>query len=1005
PWRETSASLTSQIFFNWMTQIIVLGAQKPLEASDLWDLSEADSAAHIVDDHYKRKTHLKTSFVYNLLKGSWFHVTLMMTYSIASTVLALTSPFFLNTLIKWISDPNRETSRGWSLLAALVTCLTVRAVIVGQLVHHARRASLAIRAISVDEIYQKTLRRSASIHKKNGAAIDDDASVGKIVTLVSIDAERIREYIAAYSYRILDIPLSMILSFIGLFAIVGWAAFAGLAVIVVLIPAGSYVGKIIGDLQETLMEMTDNRVNAINEMLQGIRAVKYFAWEPQFINRITAARSAEVAVWTRVSIFYVCNNLLACGTSLVVAFVTFTTYTLVLGNALDSSTAFTCIALLAILNRSIATLPWALGEFFRVKVSLDRASRFLAEPELDRFEHERAAPRVSTMVGGPVVGFRAASFRYHSIYSARGDLNRDGSAAGDQREESDLPSEFHLRDIDVEFPVGRLSLVMGATGSGKSSLILALSGVKMKCISGKQHLPTAHPTAYVAQSAWIMNATIRDNILFGARYDAKRYQETIEACALIRDLETLEGGDLTEIGDKGVNLSGGQKARISLARAAYSRAPILLLDDPLSAVDAPTAKNLLHHCLLGALKNRTVILVSHAVSLVLPHVYFAVVLGAGCVVAQGTPDEIFRNPAAEGVFRLEPAASSERRELAATETIAAALEGTGTKLVDEEEKATGTVAWTVYWTYFKAAGGVFFLAIFLSTFVLENTFYLLENVWVQRWTDGVTKTAPEIAAVGPASTLAALAGDSTIGDGSASAVDRADVTGFLAVYGAIGFSIILVTTAQLSFMVYSYIRAGTAMHQNLLRSILGAPMRFFEVTPIGRILNRFSKDTESIDNDVVWKVHEFASQVTARGGFKILFIVVLIAFEAPIFIAGMLPLTLIYYLIAKDYLLTSRDLKRLESVSRSPLFSQFSETLAGVETVRAFGAQGRLVSGIHDKIDLNHRAYFLMWSANRWLCIRTDMIGALVTLAAGVIVVAGSLSPGMTGLVLVYALE
>ncbi|RKO93599.1 P-loop containing nucleoside triphosphate hydrolase protein, partial [Blyttiomyces helicus] len=994
PWREAGASILSKACFNWVNQIITLGSQRPLEASDLLALAEPDTAAHIVALHHERRKRApKASFLWNLMQGCWSHVLQQMLYCLGYTLLALSSPYFLNALTKWVEEPERELAVGSVLLAGLFTALCLRAVFDAQLHYAGRRSSLAVRAISVDEVYRKTLRRCAGIKKNGDGSPDttDDASIGKIVTLMSTDVERVREYVSYCHRTLLEIPLSVILSLAGLFATVGWAAFAGLAIIILLIPAGTFFGKLMGDMEDDLMETTDKRVNAVNEMLQGIRIIKYFAWESKFIKRINSARSAEIVNWIRLSKCYIYYNLLTSGSSLIIAFATFAAYTLVFGHSLDASTAFTAISLLAILNRSVDRLPWAMGQFFQVKVSLERLGRFLAEPELGRFEEKTTAH--DQIVGiAPTVGFRAGSFKYYSTDTApKSDATSDGESSGDS-----IVSDFHLLDVDVEFPVGKLSLVAGATGSGKTSLILALLG-EMKRVNGQQYLPTSHATAYVAQTAWLTNATIRDNILFGTPYDAKRYQETIEACALIRDLETLEGGDLTEIGEKGVNLSGGQKARISLARAAYSYAPLLLLDDPLSAVDAPTAKHLLHHCLLGVMKNRTVVLVSHAVGLVLPHADFGLVLKSGRVAAQGTPDELVRNPAADGVFGLELFAS-DREELTATETAAAAPQGTGTKLVDEEEKAIGSVHWTVYWTYFKAAGGLVFLGVMIFTFFLTNSFTLLDNLWIQNWTDKVRCAAPELLSALPAA-LTVQSTDASP-DESAPIVERADVIFFLGVYGILAVAVILASTVQFAFLIFSYIKAGTAMHNNLLVSILGAPMRFFEVTPIGRILNRFSKDTDSVDNNVMYTVEMFVTQI-----FKISFILGLIAFKAPVFIVGVIPLFYIFWLVANIYLLPSRDLTRLESISRSPLFSQFSETLSGVETVRAYAAENRLLSAVHEKIDMNHRAYFLMWAANRWLNLRTDILGALVTLGAGLIILSGTLTAGMTGIILVYAFD
>ncbi|RKO89852.1 P-loop containing nucleoside triphosphate hydrolase protein [Blyttiomyces helicus] len=788
----------------------------------------------------------------------------------------MASPYFLNALTKWVEDPKRDMSVGWGLLAGMFCTLCLRALFNGLLHHASRRALLSVRAISVDEIYQKTLRRCSGI-KKNDDEQSEDASLGKIVTLMSKDVERLCEYTACFHRLVCETTLTVVLSLGGLFAIVGCAAFVSLAIIVLCLPAGVFLGNYMDKMDEAIMESTDKRVNAVNKMLQDIRIVKYFAWEPQFIKRINVARSPEIDSWIRVHYPH------------------------------------------------LRKLPdHRLRDLFRLH------------------PRPRSSPRPS-----------AAPRPLDSVPP-------DAPPAGEGCKDSSVP-DFH--DIDVEFPVARLSLVTGGTGSGKSSLILALLGGKLW--ESQKYLPTSHAVAYVAQTAWIINATIRDNILFGASYDAKRYQETIEACALIRDLEILEGGDLTEINEKGINLSGGQKARISLTRAAYSHAPHLLLDDPLSAVDAPTAKHPLHHCLLGVMKNRTVVLVSQAVSLVLPRANFALVLKSGRVVAKGTPDDLVRNPAAEGVFGLELTAS-DRETLVHVETATAALQGTGTKLVDDEQKAAGAVLWAVYWFYFEAAGGVVFLSLCSFTMLLTNGLNLLDNLWIQYWTDKVRNATPEIVN-GTIRTLVFHAALSSIpplfGDPAS-------------LSPALGLSLPRpsTTTARPSSLASTGLLAGTAMHNNILVSILGARDEAISSDPLMFLLCSFFHDTESVDNTMMSTVE--------------LFILGLIAFEAPIFIIGVLPLFYIFWHVANIYLTTARDLKRLESVSRSPHFSQFSETLSGVETVRAYGAQDRLLKASGSVCPLTSSA--------------PSSPSVPVSLSSRL---SGTLTAGMTDIILVYAFD
>ncbi|KAJ3042390.1 hypothetical protein HDV00_007346 [Rhizophlyctis rosea] len=570
----------------------------------------------------------------------------------------------------------------------------------------------------------------------------------------------------------------------------------------------------------------------------------------------------------------------------------------------------------------------------------------------------------------------------------------------------------------------------------------------MNLLTGTYHLPSTHDhavdsetglsggVAFAAQTPWLVNATIRDNILFGNVWDEERYHRVVEACALVRDFETL-----------GVNMSGGQKARVSLARAAYSSASTVILDDPLSAVDAPTAKHLLRECILGVMKGRTRILVSHATGLVLPNADLAVAVRGGKVVGWGRPDEVVMDEKVREVLGVSEVTASESDSDSVSSAVngdeaggrkSVLMAGKGTKLVEDEEKATGRVKGEVYWGYFEACGGWWFLSVFLGMLVLVNGVQLVDDWWVKFWSDhasdgvgvlgsggvrsniwdGVLKGfggwgwglggllggvgAGKGGGAGGAGVLfdASTSSSSSLFHASTTTIDPHGPWFYITIYALLGLAVLIASTIRWIYIVLSALRAATALHTSLLASILGAPMRFFEVTPVGRVLNRFSKDVQSMDTTVIFAVDSLSMYV-AKG----VVILGLIAGRSPGLVVGAVPLIYAYWVIASMYLNLSRELKRLESVSRSPLYSQFSETLTGVTTIRAYGAEERFLVQAREKVDGNHRAYFLLWAANRWLTIRTDLLGAVVALGAGVAVVAGGLDAGWAGLVLTYALN
>ncbi|KAJ3322266.1 hypothetical protein HDV06_003159, partial [Boothiomyces sp. JEL0866] len=854
----------------------------------------------------------------------------------------------------------------------------------------ARRAGTRTRIVIVEELYQKSLRRVQGVSNNE----TENASLGKIVTLMSVDTNKIRNFLA-YSHDCLTgMPLSVIISITSLYLVLGWSAFVGVALIIVLSPLSSYAGKAIVKYQEECLKNTDARVAIMNEVLQGIRIIKYFAWEKYFAKKVEAARHKElmsgIALWaSNIGI-----HSIATGSGIVVAFSTFAVYTFIEGKSLDTATAFTAVNLLNTTTDVLASLPYRIMDIFRAKVSLERIQGYLDEPELDRFEEEKAEDSISDngTESDFTFGFRNAEYVYHGTKTV-----------------CSSDSSFSLKNINAEFPLQSLTVVCGPTGSGKTSLLLALLG-EMKKVKGQVSFPMLVGTkyecgkrsiAYSAQTAWILNTTIRENITFGHEYDPVRYERVVRACALAKDFENLDGGDLTEIGEKGINLSGGQKQRISLARACYSPASIVLLDDPLSAVDAPTARYLLHKCILGVLKGRTVILVSHATHLVVPFADYIVSMKNGEIVNQGAPIQLVQNPEDESLFGLD-LTRDEFEDVEESKVSVITAAGNGTTLVEDEEKATGAVSWSVYRMYFKATGGIQMFLVFVIAFLFYVSLKVFNDWWLKYWTDS-NATAPSLVSdqYRPLSPSILEYSSISWNVNQVGAIQRStDSFYFISIYAMIGLFVVLASDLESIVTYIGAYWASQKLHSQLLNSILGAPMRFFETTPIGRILNRFSKDLDYIDSAVMDMLHFYLDRV-----FNTIIIIIVVGSIAPVFLIAIPPISLAFIYVTQRYLSSSRELKRLESVSTSPTYAQFSETLAGTSTIRAYAAEERFSAMIRKRVDDNHQPYYHVWSANRWLCIRTDMMSTLIVFSAGLAVVFSDIPAGWAAVCITYALD
>ena len=890
-------------------------------------------------------------------------------------------------------------------------------------------------------------------------------TTGEVVNLMAVDAQRLQDtmsYIAMLWSGLFQISVSLWF----LFSLLGPSVFAGVGIMLLSLPATSKLSVLSRQRQKRVMNIKDGRIKVENEVLGGMKIIKLYAWEAPFISKVDMIRDRELAALWDYQCLQMGSRVLWAAVPTLVSIASFAAFTLS-GNELTAATAFTSLALFNLLRFPLASLPWAIASVVECTLSLARIQSFLLSPEvrpLPPLPSDAGASRgmrggisdggaqADAGDGGYEVGNPLAYAPPPAPPAAgAGASGLAASSAAAMRPPPRLELEnarFEwddgtplLQGVSLSVADGELCCMCGPTGSGKSGLLSAIIG-ELEPVEGT--IASRGAIAYVSQVAWIQNATLKDNVLFGKPLDAARYAEVVDACALRADLEQLPDGDATEIGEKGINLSGGQKQRVAIARAVYANADVYLLDDCLSAVDSEVAQHIFWKCIKAPrlLASKAVLLVTHNLQL-LPHADAVVLLdGKACPYA-GPCDGFLQQPhelarrlresreasaaVATGEKALARSASKEALAgLAAAPTAAAAVataattttttvttvttaaataaaaraarkdkgsDGTGKKgsgkgdkngkgLIESEAMERGAVSLETYRLYVEACGNWSVLLGVFGGLLLNNCISAGASWWLGYWADHSSDAVDDDGG-----------GDS--GGVVSAGLGLGLYSGLSA--GAIGASFCAIISATTSGQ-----RACRRFHKRLLRGVCRAPMAFFDTTPLGRVLNRFSKDVYTLDEQLPNTMYSWLSTALAC-----IIAISAVAFVVPWFLAACVPMGYVYYRVMVVYVPTSRELQRLESVTRSPVFSHFGETLEGASTIRAFRAESMFTSCSMGKLERNLRSYYFNVSSNRWLALRLEAIGTcFVTLAALLAVAeAGSVSGGAGGLALTYALN
>ncbi|KRF85625.1 multidrug resistance-associated protein 1 isoform X7 [Drosophila virilis] len=1028
---ELSASFLSRITYSWFDRMALKGYRNPLEEKDLWDLRPQDSCKEVmptfahywnknVRKNYKRASggqepkaqfsNGKVSFenpqsngrkkgmasimppIYRSFGGIFLFGSF---FKLITDILTFAQPQVLSLIIGYVEDFAKVPQPEWKGIMysiLLFVLASAQTFILAQYFHRMFIVGLRIRTALINCIYRKALRISNAARKAS--------TVGEIVNLMAVDAQRFMD-LTTYLNMLWSAPLQIALALYFLWQQLGPSVLAGLAVMIIMIPLNGFIASRIKTYQIRQMKYKDERVKLMNEVLSGIKVLKLYAWEPSFEKQVLDIRDKEIATLRATAYLNASTSFLWSCAPFLVSLVTFATYVLIdENNVLDAKKTFVSLSLFNILRFPLTMLPMLITNLVQTQVSVQRINKFLNSEELDpnNVQHDASKPHPMSIENG------------HFSW-------------GDE-------DEMTLKNINMQVPKNNLVAIVGTVGSGKSSVIQALLG-EMEKISGTVN--TVGKMAYVPQQAWIQNATVRDNILFGKPYDRKRYNKVIDACALRTDIEILSAGDLTEVGEKGINLSGGQKQRISLARAVYHNADLYLLDDPLSAVDSHVGKHIFEEVIgpKGMLAKKTRVLVTHGITF-LPQTDKIYVMKMGEISENGTYAELLKNRGAFADFLMQHLQEGEEEEeelnqikrqlsqtdpalvapfekailLARTESLSDSISVTSAdslmggslrrrgkrqdsydsnasaaslkkkqevegKLIETEKSQTGGVDFAVYKHYIKSVGIFLSVATLVLNFVFQ-AFQIGSNLWLTQWSND-----------------------------KAVEHDTGLRNMYLGVYGAFGFGQVVTSFFSTLALSLGCIYSAAYLHETLVHFVLRWPMELFDITPQGRVVNRFSKDVDTCDNTLPLNLRVAVSQL-----FAVLATIVVISISTPIFLAVIVPIGFIYYFAQRFYVATSRQLMRLESVSRSPIYSHFGETVTGVSTIRAYTVQDRFIEESDNKVDKNQVCKYPSLIANRWLAVRLEMVGNLIILFASLFaVLGGQTNPGLVGLSVSYALQ
>ncbi|XP_062382896.1 ATP-binding cassette sub-family C member 12-like [Sardina pilchardus] len=986
------AGLFSFGSFAWMTPMIWRIFQNRLDRSSLV-LSPHDGAS-VNGNRMERLWQEEVSRV-GLEKASLGRVVMRFQktrlFLIAITCILLTGFTFIGPavlvyeILKYVKTPGHSSlSYGLGMCFALFISEFSRTFLYSLFWAISLRTATRVKGALSTLVFRKIINMR----------IITSVSVGEVINVLTKDSHRMFDAVVWGPLLLFGVPVSILLTIFYSCYALGYTALIGISVYLVSISAQFWVNRVINMFRSEVAVVTDSRVHIMNEVLTYIKLIKMYAWEESFQKKIADVRKEERSLLQRAGYLQSVNNdntTIVPSLATILMFVIHTHF----GLPLDSSMAFTIIATFNSMNFFLGLLPLIVKSIAEAFVSLARLRKLLLQQNPESYLTQRKGLGAALVVEN-------ASFSWTSP---------DSSPETTHENTHTSENKPTLRNISFTLPKGNLLGVCGNVGCGKTSLISSLLE-QMHLLKGSVMVDGAF--AYVSQQAWIFHGSVKDNILMGEPFNQQRYSEVITSCSLESDLAILPYGDKTEIGERGLNLSGGQKQRISLARAVYSNRDIYLLDDPLSALDAHVGKHIFKECVKKALKGKSVILVTHQ----LQYLEFCddvLLLEDGeikeagthtsLMSAQGRYAQLINNFQLEQMNEKNVELQTEQNKSTSNGEINPAFdmsdevnEGEDAghtpdktdsehQLVKQEVSQEGSVTWRVYHQYCKAAGGYVLLSFIMLIFVLLVGTTAFSNWWLSYWIEQGSGNWTNSTLQG------ASAGDVSL---------NPDLHFYQMVYGLTAVAMVIFSLIKGYSFTKVTLGASSKLHDTMFHKILFSPMSFFDTTPTGRMVNRFSKDQDELDTTL-----PFHMDILLQVGLMTTFIIVIVSSVFPLMLIAMVVFGLVCALLFYVSQRTIRKMKRMENVSRSPWISLTTSVIQGLSTVHAYNKREQYIEQFHHVMDINSNHLLLFYCGTRWLIfwLNTISSSAILMVALFVVLSPDTISPSMKGLVLSYTIE
>jgi len=948
-----------------------------------------------------------------------------------TVVCQVIMPLLVRELLQQLEqNPDSKIIReGLPYTIGIFLCLFFNALANHRHRHLATKTGILLRSALVGIIYNRVLR----LLPQGRSSL----SSGEINTLIAIDTQKLFE-VTQEAHLAWSMPMSMALVTIFLILITGPTAIVGLIVLVAFVPIVERVASKMLGIRHERVKKTDERVEIVSSMLQGIKVTKLNNYEENYKARIDAVRDEEHRLLQRELAWWAASLFITVVSPMLASASTFATYVLVdESNVLRSSRTFTVLLLFQALRFPISYTGRLIGRAAQALESIRRIDKFLQRSVKEEAKDERAVARDSSpsLPTDAILSVENGTFTISTVVDkaaeAAGDI--DSTMGKSQKEQpndkrdsigdtsaSRVNTSFSVSNINFSVKRGEILAIVGPVGSGKSTIMNGIIGEVEA--SDETKLSIHGATTYVSQTPLVLNATLRDNILFGLPFDEEWYNKVIEACCLIPDLKQLgASGDLTEIGERGVTLSGGQKQRVSIARAVYAKPDLLLMDDPISALDAGTARKIfdtLMNSKASVLKDVAMVLVTHA-SHFLNRVDDILVVVDGQGKFHGTWSELsyFESHDKKTMDAIDFIVSSvqedavdEEKESVSQHNVSSSSKASADpkqnfsmafqpdkipdkdankkkdgRLITVEERKHGLSSLRTWTLWFRYAGGFPFIFVQVFLMTLDRIAYVASEYWLARWTEGVDEPLEVFGIDFPAQT-----------DGRSAQYEYLQVYAIIIVIGMV------FTLARSEWAVTGGTRCSKRVFRTMLGKVLLAPISYFESTPLGRILNRFTYDTEVIDITLT----EAMSILMIAMGWFVAGVVIMLSILPWIGIA-LVPALAVYWNLSYHYRMSGTDLQRLDAVARSPIQAMVSEGLEGSTTIRVFGQTENFVNKFVTATDKSGSALLNFISAQRWLGVRIEILGSLVVLVACILVISMNdtlgLPPGIVALLIIWS--